>query len=70
MCVLLLQTEYMCGYEVHAVSLGGCPLECVPDGTDLSADICNGNGHCAYDVTTKSARCFCDDDHHGTYCCK
>jgi hypothetical protein len=46
-----------CEYTISMPSVYGCPLECPV----ANRHLCAGNGHCAFDVEKKGARCFCNN---------
>lgn len=53
-----------CSYTITIPSVYGCPLECPV----ANRHVCGGNGHCAYDVDKKAARCFCNHGYEGSAC--
>lgn len=53
-----------CVYTVTMPSVYGCPLECGV----ANRRLCGGNGHCAYDEDSSSARCFCNHGMLPTIC--
>ena len=54
-----------CEYEIKLHSFKACPTEC-PLGDNSKP--CGGGGHCAYDHTSKKARCFCNTGKGGKAC--
>lgn len=58
-------TEFdSCSYSFELINIFACPLECgVAD-----RDLCSKHGVCAFDLSSRKPRCFCNSNYFGDDC--